>query len=161
MATLTDPCYITLTWNRGDTNVIQHDIYFGTSAAALTLKATYTDANAGDPCSYDVNGLNFVKGANYYWRIDETRIVSYNYDEFGNPISNNTALTTGQVWKFTAHDGKAYNPKPRIGATALSQPLALSWTAGDFAAATMGHKVYFTTAANGGNLANYSIATAC
>jgi hypothetical protein len=38
----------------------------------------------------------------------------------------------------------------------LSEPLQLSWTAGDWAAITNGHKVYFTTDANGGTLANSS-----
>ncbi len=49
------------------------------------------------------------------------------------------------VWKFTTHNGKAYNPKPQDGATALSEPLALSWTAGDWTQPATGHRVFFST----------------
>ena len=70
-----------------------------------------------------------------------------------------TQVIKGDVWTFKTHNGKAYNPKPTNGAAALSEPLQLSWTAGDFAASTNGHKVYFTTDASGGNLANTALPT--
>ena len=132
---------ITLTWNRGEPNVWKHEIYFGTSSTALVLQATYTDANQGDPCSYTVPaGFNFKMNTVYYWRIDETARTS------DSPVPVDK-LTTGQVWKFTTHDGKAYNPFPALGTTALKEPLQLSWTPSEFAGSTNGHRIYLSTAA--------------
>jgi hypothetical protein len=133
---------ITLSWQKGDL-AKQHDVYFGTSLANVTsatiisaeYKGSRYDANS-DPQNWTIAGT-FVIGANYYWRVDET--------------NDSNVLAKGLVWKFTTHDGKAYNPKPINGAASLSEPLQLSWTAGDFAAS---HKVYFTTEQNGGILAN-------
>jgi hypothetical protein len=142
----TDGNSITLSWSPSD-DAIQHDVYFGTSFAtvnsATTASPEYKGSrynSSGDPCNWTIAGFNFKVNTAYYWRIDET--------------NGTYLLTKGPVWKFTTHDGKAYNPKPINGATALSEPLQLSWTAGDWAASTNGHKVYFTTVAHGGNLAN-------
>jgi len=123
---------------------VNHDVYFGTSSANVNVATknnplgvymgSMYDAN-GDPCSFALIGT-FAANTSYYWRVDEI---------------SNTTFKKGLVWTFKTHDGKAYNPKPVNGATALNQPLQLSWTAGDWADS---HKVYFTTAVNGGNLAN-------
>ena len=82
--------------------------------------------------------FNFKLNTSYYWRVDSNSIVSYTYDEFGNITGANTSVVKGDVWTFKTHNGNAYNPKPRNGATALNAPLQLSWTAGDFAAAPSG-----------------------
>jgi hypothetical protein len=130
----TDVCSITLGWQPGDL-AKQHDVYFGTSFAdvnsATTASPLYKgsryDAN-GDPHNWTITGP-FIIGASYYWRIDET--------------NDSNVLAQGQVWKFTTHNGKAYNPRPINGATALGEPLQLSWTAGDWADS---HRVFFCTA---------------
>ncbi|MGD0573065.1 MAG: hypothetical protein ABSB11_08610, partial [Sedimentisphaerales bacterium] len=49
-----------------------------------------------------------------------------------NVIGSNTTLYKGQIWKFTTHDGRAYNPNPYNGRVGLTEPLALKWTPGDF-----------------------------
>jgi hypothetical protein len=125
---------ITLSWQKGDL-AKQHDVYFGTSFvdvnSATIVSAEYKgsryDAN-GDPLNWTIADFNFKLNTKYYWRIDET--------------NDSNVLAQGLVWKFTTHDGKAYNPRPINGATALSEPLQLSWTAGDWAAS---HQVYVGT----------------
>jgi|GEM_PF-1025870 len=122
---------------------VNHDVYFGVSfadintatKASAAYKGSRYDAN-GDPCSFALIGT-FAANTSYYWRVDE--------------IDNTNIVKKGLVWTFKTHDGKAYNPRPANGATVLRHPLELTWTAGDWAAS---HKVYFTTQANGGNLAN-------
>jgi len=136
---------ITLSWQPGDL-AKQHDVYFGISAASVgsattasaEYKGTRYDVN-NDPYTWTIPGP-FTIGGNYYWRIDET--------------NDSDVIAEGLVWEFTTHDGGAYNPVPVNGAAALSEPLQLSWTPGDWAASTNGHRVYFTTVANGGILAN-------
>ncbi|MGA2678194.1 MAG: hypothetical protein ABSF37_02705 [Sedimentisphaerales bacterium] len=128
---------ITLSWQPGDL-AKQHDVYFGTSFAdvnsATTASALYKgsryDAN-GDPCNWTIADFNFKLNTNYYWRIDET--------------NNSNVLAQGLVWNFRTHDGKAYNPRPRDGQVGLNEPLALTWTAGDWASSTDGHRVYVGT----------------
>ncbi len=132
---------VTLTWSPGDGNVQAHDVYFGTSSAALVYKGTLWDAN-GDPRTRLMDDANFPSGfrinTSYYWRVDEE---VNNVNEAG--VSTWTTKT-GKVWTFKTHDGIAYNPKPSYNAQALSEPLTLSWTKGDFAAQ---HRIYFNTVA--------------
>ena len=75
----------------------QHDVYFGTSTGSLVYQGTRYDANS-DPCNWTIADFNFKVNTSYYWRIDET--------------NDSNVLAQGLVWKFTTHDGKAYNPKP-------------------------------------------------
>ncbi|MGA2322884.1 MAG: LamG domain-containing protein [Sedimentisphaerales bacterium] len=117
---------ITLSWQEGDL-AKQHDVYFGTSTGSLVYQGSRYDANS-DPHNWTIADFNFKMYTDYYWRIDET--------------NDSNVLAQGLVWKFTTHDGKAYNPKPVDGATSLSEPLQLSWTAGDW---TGVHRVYFGT----------------
>ncbi len=136
---------IMLSWNSGsEPNVINHDVYFGTSTADISA-ATITspqfmhevnEANA-EPNQWDVNNFNFKTNTNYYWRVDDNAITSNIYDGSGNIIGSNTTLYKGLVWKFTSHDGKAYNPNPYNGRNGLTEPLALRWTKGDFATSHM------------------------
>jgi hypothetical protein len=150
----TDTNSVTLTWNRGEPNVVEHYVYFGTSytdvysatTASSQFQHLFTDANQGDPCSWVVSGTFFTPGASYYWRVDENSVTSLNDD--GSP---KTFLTTpGLVWKFTAHDGNAVNIQPLNGQIGLKEPLALTWTKGDWAsgpgdANALGHRVFFGT----------------
>ena len=135
---------ITLTWNRGEPNVIQHDVYFGTSfsdvdsatTASSQFQHSFLDANNGDPCSWAISGYNFLQNATYYWRVDENSVTSDSPTTY--------LMTKGRVWKFTTHDGRASKPRPRDTQYGLSEPLQLSWTGGDFTQPT-GHRVFFGT----------------
>ena len=135
---------ITLTWNRGEPNAIQHDVYFGTSfsdvdsatTASSQFQHSFLDANNGDPCSWAISGYNFLQNATYYWRVDENSVTSDSPKTY--------LMTKGRVWKFTTHDGRASNPRPRDTQYGLSEPLQLSWTGGDFTQPT-GHRVFFGT----------------
>jgi Concanavalin A-like lectin/glucanases superfamily len=136
---------ITLSWSESTLNNIDanDDIYFGTSFADVNTavnttvgiyKGSRNDDN-GDPCSFTIKDPNkFSPNTTYYWRVDE------------NSVSD--GFKKGMVWSFTTHNGKAYNPKPvdDVNAgNALSEPLQLSWTAGDWTQPTGGHRVYFGT----------------
>ena len=135
---------ITLTWNRGEPNAIQHDVYFGTSfsdvdsatTASSQFQHSFLDANNGDPCSWAISGYNFLQNATYYWRVDENSVTSDSPKTY--------LMTKGRVWKFTTHDGRASKPRPRDTQYGLSEPLQLSWTGGDFTQPT-GHRVFFGT----------------
>jgi len=115
---------------------VNYNVYFGTNANIAN--SVYGDANYKgtryqsllDPCSitlYDPNFTNTV-GQVYYWRVDE--------------IDNNNVVTTGNVWKFDSQNGRIMNPKPINNQIGLNEPLALTWTKGDFAAS---HMVYVGT----------------
>jgi hypothetical protein len=118
------------------------DIYFGTSSSDVNTATRANDPHGcykgsrnddnNDPCSFTIKDPNkFAVGTSYYWRVDE------------NSVSN--GFKKGLVWKFTTHDGKAFNPQPVNGyAGGLNAKLQLSWTAGDWTNSTKGHKVYFT-----------------
>ena len=135
---------ITLNWQEGDL-AKQHDVYFGTSTGSLVYQGSRYDANS-DPHNWTITG-SFSMGYDYYWRIDET--------------NDSNVLAQGLVWKFTTHDGKAYNPKPVDDANtrALSEPLQLSWTAGDWTQTTNGHRVYFGTTYSAVNAKNTTDST--
>jgi Concanavalin A-like lectin/glucanases superfamily len=133
---------ITLSWQESTFNNIDanDDVYFGTSFADVNTatkattgiyKGSRNDDN-GDPCSFTIKDPNkFSLNTTYYWRVDENSVTD--------------GFKKGLVWKFTTHDGKAYNPMPIDGATALSVPLQLSWTPGDWTQSTGGHRVFFGT----------------
>ena len=137
---------ITLSWNSGsEANVINHDVYFGTATADINVATIASpqfqfevnEANTvinpgGDPNIFTVSNFNFKTNTAYYWRVDDNAITSNIYDGSGNVIGSNTTLYKGQIWKFTTHDGRAYNPSPYNGRVGLTEPLALKWTPGDF-----------------------------
>jgi hypothetical protein len=138
---------IQLGWTRGDNaGDVNHDVYFGTDSATVAAATHASPEYKGtvkDPCTLTKTIAGpFTSVTTYYWRIAET-------NESG-------VIAAGIVWHFTTHDGKAYNPKPvdNVNAQPLKLPLQLSWTAGDWAASTNGHKIYFTTEAGGGILSN-------
>ena len=131
---------ITLSWNSGsEANVINDDVYFGTSSADINVATIASsqfqhevnEANA-ESNQWTVSNFNFKTNTAYYWRVDENAITSNIYDGSGNVIGSNTTLYKGQIWKFTTHDGRAYNPSPYNGRVGLTEPLALSWTPGNF-----------------------------
>jgi hypothetical protein len=121
---------------------VNHDVYFGTAFADVNTatkastgiyKGTRYDSH-GDPCSWTIKDPNnFLLNTSYYWRVDE--------------VNSDNVVNKGLVWTFTTHDGKAYNPKPvdNTNSRALSEPLQLSWTAGDWTQPTSGHRVFFGT----------------
>jgi Concanavalin A-like lectin/glucanases superfamily len=135
---------ITLSWNPStlvDIDV-NHDVYFGTSFADVnTATKTSTGIYKGslsdpyDPCSYVVKDPNkFSPNTTYYWRVDEYSNSGSNFEK-------------GLIWSFTTTDGRASVPTPvdDVNAgNALSEPLQLSWTAGDWTSPN-GHRVYFGT----------------
>ncbi len=160
---------VTLSWHAGDEpNVINHDVYFGTSASAVAAatptSAEYmgevNEANVlvntnGDPNLFTVGDVThpfaFKIATTYYWRVDENSITSQIYDGNGTVIGNNTSLVTGQVWNFTTQNGLAYNPKPSNGQVGLSEPLQVSWSPGELTrsdgitSAVSYHRVFFGT----------------
>jgi hypothetical protein len=152
---------VTLSWNSGsEPNVINHDVYFGTDYNGVTLATEantqfVTEVNEAnevngvqvEPNSWLIssNNYNFKINTNYYWRVDDNWISSNIYDSCGVVIGSNTTLTKGPTWTFRTHDGKAYNPKPYNGRVGLAEPLALSWTKGDFVGTANSHRVYIGT----------------
>ena len=152
---------VTLSWNSGnEPNVINHDVYFGTDSSGVTAatktssqfvtevnEANVIDGNQVEPNSWLIssNNYNFKINTNYYWRVDDNWISSNIYDSCGVVIGSNTTLTNGPTWTFRTHDGKAYNPKPYNGRVGLAEPLALSWTKGDFVGTANSHRVYVGT----------------
>jgi hypothetical protein len=126
-----------LTWNYGEwvQNVNGNAVYFGLDFNAVNT-AGPNDPNGVYKGRQDVNGYypgTLGAGATYYWRIDEHNDANVN------------SPWRGQIWEFTTNDGNAYNPRPADAATVLTQPLQLSWTAGEWAATTNGQRVYFGT----------------
>jgi hypothetical protein len=121
-----------------------YPVYLGTNYNdvndANTSSPVYkgeVDVNWYDPCgplSYDTT---------YYWRIDQ---VIENYPD--------SPSWKGEIWQFTTICRKAHNPLPVNGATALSEPLQLSWTAGELAKSTGGHRVFFGTSFASVNVAS-------
>ncbi len=77
-----------LSWSAGD-NAVQHDVYFGTSQAAVesadTASPEYKGRQAGT--SLPAAGLIEFGGGPYYWRVDE--------------INNDSTMTTGRTWEFS------------------------------------------------------------
>lgn len=76
---------VTLSWTPAP-GAVSHDVYFGTSAAAVAAATRNSPEFKGSQTatSFGVSGL--YSGDTYYWRIDE-------YDTFG-------IRTTGVVWYF-------------------------------------------------------------
>ena len=143
-----DPNSITLSWNESTASPLVNidsndDIYFGTSFTDVNVatrnnpRGVYMGSrndDNNDPCSFTIKDPNNKKiNTLYYWRVDE------------NSVSN--GFKKGLVWNFKTHDGKAYNPKPVDDSNVrpLDASLRLTWTAGDWAQSTGGHKVFFGT----------------
>jgi len=83
---------VSLAWQPGDT-ADQHDVYFGTDAAAVadagTSSPEYKGRQAG--ASYSLDGLVEFGGGAHFWRIDEVEAGA-------------TAIHKGRVWTFTVAD---------------------------------------------------------
>lgn len=137
---------VTLTWNDGEPNVINHQVYFGATSALVTAATKLSAEFRGEvnevnvePNSFVIGDINhpftFAINTPYYWRVDANVLID----------DVNTAIVKGKVWSFTTHNGKGYNPKPRDAQVGLNEPMALTWTSGDFAASTNGHLVYVGT----------------
>jgi len=76
---------------------------------------------------YIATGLE--PGATYYWRVDEVE-------------ADGTTIHQGQLWTFTAAPIIAWSPQPGDNARYVPTDVALTWRAGQGAAA---HDVYFGT----------------
>jgi len=115
---------VLLTWNSGNT-ATSHEVYFGTSQSAVA------SAGLGDPEYKDSVTVNNWLAENlnanqaYWWRGDEF---------------DGSIRTTGDVWKFTAADMKAWSPSPSAGATGVSSEIVLNWKKG---AGANEHIIYF------------------
>jgi len=83
---------VSLAWQAGDT-ADQHDVYFGTDAAAVTDAGTdsseYKGRQAG--MDYSLDGLVEFGGGTYFWRIDEVEAGA-------------TVIHKGRTWAFTVAD---------------------------------------------------------
>jgi hypothetical protein len=146
-----DPNSVTLSWNESTASTLypidaNYDVYFGTNYVNVNTatrdnplgvykgSAYNNGPDPCDPCSFTIKDPNkFAVNTLYYWRVDE------------NSVSD--GFKKGLVWNFKTHDGKAYNPKPVDDSNVrpLDASLRLTWTAGDWAQSTGGHKVFFGT----------------
>ncbi len=128
----------TLSWSPGEwvKALNEHAVYFGTSFADVNSGAAGAYQGLRDVNNYTPPGPLTVS-TTYYWRIEEI-----NEANAGSPWK-------GQVWQFKTLGGIAINPKPAVGATGVEiNDLNLRWTAGQWAATTNGHRVFFGTDAN-------------
>jgi hypothetical protein len=120
----------TLTWTAG-AGAAAHDIYFGTTQAAVQsadrASAEYQGGQVLADTSFDVIGP-LTGNTNYYWRIDEL-------DALDN-------ATKGPVWQFKTGTGPVSNPVPADLDAGIDINADLSWTAGS---AATSHSVYFGT----------------
>jgi hypothetical protein len=127
---------VKLYWTAGD-NVVDHNVYFGTSlsdvnASAIAYLSHYGSNSISPPLDYDTT---------YYWRIDEV-----------NP-GHSDSPWEGSIWKFTTNDGNAFDPYPADEQTLVSLNPTLYWTPGCLAAS---HDFYFGTDYNEVNAADGS-----
>ncbi|HEW79854.1 MAG TPA: hypothetical protein ENH34_07835 [Phycisphaerales bacterium] len=130
---------VPLNWSSGiDAN--SHDVYFGTDVNAVTDANTSSSEYKGsrNSNSYAPGTLNF--DTTYYWRIDEV---------------NNTNVWKGYLWQFST-GGKATNPYPVDGGTAVPGEKFLSWNG---FAEVSSYDVYFGPADNMQYVGNYTDTT--
>jgi hypothetical protein len=116
---------VSLSWTGGD-NVVDHNVYFGTSLSDVNSSATvyiahHPSTSFSPTLEYDTT---------YYWRIDEVNP--------GHPDSP----WKGSIWKFTANDGNAFDPYPADGQTQVPLDPTLIWSPGCLA---VSHELYFGT----------------
>jgi hypothetical protein len=124
-ATGLDP-NLTLAWSPGYGS-LSHDIYLGTDANAVGNAEHLSSEFMGTVSETDFDPCGLEFSTKYYWRIDEVGL---------------TCTKSGAVWSFTTEDGKASNPDPADGKTAVALDTVLSWTPGLHASL---HDVYFGT----------------
>ncbi len=115
-----------LEWWAGDeaNDVNGHKVYFGTDASPVLVTDVtqpQTDPNYKVPYVLAPNTV-------YYWKVTEV---------------NGVNEWAGVVLSFTSTAGYAKEPAPFSGKDNVVRDVNLSWTSGDFAEATNGHKVYF------------------
>lgn len=120
----------TLTWMAG-TGAAGHDVYFGTSSAAVenatTASAEYMTTLLIGTEMYDIAGP-LDGNTSYYWRIDE--------------LDADDNVTKGKVWQFRTRTGPAMDPDPADEETGITLNAQLSWTLGSGATTS---DVYFGT----------------
>ncbi|MHC4337118.1 MAG: LamG-like jellyroll fold domain-containing protein, partial [Planctomycetota bacterium] len=116
---------VSLSWTGGD-NVVDHNVYFGTSLSDVNSSATVYIAH--HPSTSFSPTLEY--GTTYYWRIEEVNP--------GHPDSP----WGGSIWKFTTNDGNAFDPYPADGQTQVPLDPTLTWSPGCLA---VSHELYFGT----------------
>ena len=121
-----------LSWTAGAwaADVNGHQLYFGTDFAEVSAGDANVDQGLQTATSFDAGTMDI--NTTYYWVVDEV---------------NGVETWLGDVWNFTTRDPvvKATVPSPADTATNVDPNADLSWTAGEYAAATNGHEVYFGT----------------
>jgi len=123
-----------LSWMPGENAAVTqgHDVYFGTDLDDVTNATTSVGLGVykgrQDSNVYPESGTLTVElSTTYYWRIDET---------------DGAEVWTGDVWQFTASDGKALYPFPDDKETAVARDVELAWASG---CSALSHDVYFGT----------------
>ena len=107
---------VTLTWNSGEPNVIDHNVYFGTNANIVN--SVYGDANYkgtvldADGRTYGLDDVNWPAASKLIPPIIG-ELMKYCTSAMN--LTSNTVIK-GDVWTFKTHNGNAYNPKPTNGA---------------------------------------------
>ena len=125
----TDQWYhIALTWNGSTFNVyVDGTNESNGSYSGLTTLSTYADIGN--------TGYRADSSESFYGIIDDVRLYNHVLDV--DDIAALVAMGPGE--------GQARNPYPVDNSVAVDQDVDLSWTAGDYVAATNGHDVYFGT----------------
>ena len=117
-------------------------ITFDGAAARIYLNSVEVGSGAFSLGPLDTAGMGFgckAGGSNsnaeiFSGGLDDARIY-------------NRALSVADVrelFEWTGLPGKAHNPKPADGQTDVARDVVLSWTPGEFAPSTNGHRVYFS-----------------
>lgn len=112
---------VALSWTPG-TNVLSHNVYFGTNQTAVN-NAGEDDAEfkgnqlLGNEMFNPPSGVPSALVANtqYFWRIDEV---------------GTGGVVKGTVWNFKTGPGKAINPTPANNQVNVEVTRNLTWTAG-------------------------------
>ncbi len=113
-----------LSWTR-NARTTSFDVYLGVGP---DLHAVDFQGNVARPTF----SADFAPGSQYYWRVD---------------ARGSGGVTRGPVWSFTTAGtldlpGKAVNPRPLDGETAVARETVLSWDSGGH---TTSYDVYFGT----------------
>ena len=135
------PTTISLSWEAGDPNIIDHVTYqvnMGSTPELMSLIAEITSVPAThNTISYENHDLNFIHNTKRYWQVIAI-------DEHG-------AETIGPIWAFTTEGPPnnppniPENPAPTDGLSEVSTMLILSWECSDPEGDELLYDVYFSS----------------